>query len=99
MECSGSGVQLQPGDCYGRTFLEVGMVAQISAIQSITEPQCRASCSDDSLPTHLQDLLNQTSQDFGRYTAASVGERVTSVLRLIPSARFDTYRSHRCSGT
>ena len=39
-------------------FSEVGMVAQLSAIQSITEPQCRASCSDDSLPTHLQDLLD-----------------------------------------
>ena len=39
-------------------FSEVGKVAQISAIQSIMEPQCRASCSDDSLPTHLQDLLD-----------------------------------------
>ena len=29
-------------------FSEFGMVAQISAIQSITEPQCRASCSSDS---------------------------------------------------
>ena len=37
------------------------MVAHISAIQSITEPHCRSSCSDDSLPTHLQDLLDQTS--------------------------------------
>ena len=44
-------------------FSEVGIVAQTSAIQSITEPQCRASCSDDSLPTHLQDLLDQTSRD------------------------------------
>ena len=44
-------------------FSEVGMVAQISAIQSITEPHCRASCSDDSLPTHLQDLLDQKSLD------------------------------------
>ena len=50
--------------CYGRTFfVMVGMVAQISAIQSIMEPQCRASCSDDSLPTHQQDLLDQTSRD------------------------------------
>ena len=44
-------------------FSEVGMVAQISAIQSITEPHCRASYSDDSLPTHLQELLDQTSRD------------------------------------
>ena len=81
-------------------FSEVGMVAQISAIQSITEPQCRASCSDDSLPTHLQDLLDQTSRDLdGTQQRQSVGERVTSVLGYISGARFDTYWSHRCSGT
>ena len=44
-------------------FSEVGMVAQISAIQSVTEPHCQASCSNDSLPTHLHDLLDQMSQD------------------------------------
>ena len=44
-------------------FSEVGMVAQISAILSITEPHCIASYSDDSLPTHLQELLDQTSRD------------------------------------
>ena len=35
----------------------------LSAIQSLTEPHCRASCNDDSLPTHLQELLDQTSRD------------------------------------
>ena len=44
-------------------FSEAGMVAQISAIQSIMEPHCRASCSEDSLPTHLQELLDQTYWD------------------------------------
>ena len=39
------------------------MVAQISAIQSATEHLCRPSCSSDSLPTHLHDLLDQTSRD------------------------------------
>ena len=34
---------------------------------------------------------------FGRYAAASVGERVTSVLGFTSGARFDTYRSHICS--
>ena len=38
------------------------MVAQIAAVQSITEPHCRALCNDDSLPTHLQEL-DQTSRD------------------------------------
>ena len=46
-----------------KPFSEVGMVTQISAIQSITEPHCRTSCTDDSLPTHLQELLDQTSRD------------------------------------
>ena len=50
--------QFQPKSCYGQT----GM-AQISATQSITEPFSRASCSGDSLPTHLQKLLDQTSRD------------------------------------
>ena len=40
-------------------FSEVGMVTQISAILSITEPHCRASCSNDSLPTHLQVLAQE----------------------------------------
>ena len=44
-------------------FSEVGMVAHISAIQSVTEPLCRPSCSSESLPTHLHDLLDQTSRD------------------------------------
>ena len=41
-------------------FSEVGMVTHISAIQSVTEPHCRATCASDSLPTHLHDLLDQT---------------------------------------
>ena len=46
-----------------KPFSEVGMVAQISAIQSITEPHYGASCNGESLPAHLQELLEQTSRD------------------------------------
>ena len=46
-----------------KPFSEVGMVAQISALQSVTEPICRPSCSSDSLLTHLHDLLDQTSRN------------------------------------
>ena len=63
MECSGSGVQLQPGDCYGRTFLRGWHGGTYIGHTVITEPQCRASCSEDSLPTLLQELLDQTSRD------------------------------------
>ena len=46
-----------------KPFSEVGMVAQISAIQSVTEPHCRASYGSDLLPTHLHHLLDQMSRD------------------------------------
>ena len=74
-------------------FSEVGMMAQLSAIQSIMEPQCRASCSNDSLLTHLQDLLDQTTRDLD----GTQQRRLASVF--ISGARFDIDRSHRCSGT
>ena len=44
-------------------FSEVGMIVQVSAIQSITEPRDQPQETSNSLPTHLHDLVSQTSQD------------------------------------
>ena len=44
-------------------FSEVGMVTQVSAIQSVTETMDRPPCGVESLPMHLRDLLDQTSRD------------------------------------
>ena len=44
-------------------FSEVGMVTQVSAIQSVTEPLRRSQSDAGSLPVHLRDLLDQTSRD------------------------------------
>ena len=44
-------------------FSEVGMIAQVSAIQSIMEPLHRPQVDVGSLPAHLRDLLDQTSRD------------------------------------
>ena len=44
-------------------FSEVGMIAQVSAIQSIAEPLHQPQVDTDSLPAHLRDLLDQTSRD------------------------------------
>ena len=44
-------------------FPEVGMVTQVSAIQSVTETTDRPPCGIESLPIHLRDLLDQTSRD------------------------------------
>ena len=45
-------------------FSEVGMIAQVSAIQSITEPLHRPQGDADSLPTHVRDLLDQTVRPY-----------------------------------
>ena len=39
---------------------EVGMVTQVSAIQSVTEPLHRPQSDAGSLPVHLRDLSNWT---------------------------------------
>ena len=44
-------------------FSEVGMVIQVSAIQSVTEDVDRSSHDSESLPVHLPDLLDQMSRD------------------------------------
>ena len=44
-------------------FSEVGMIAHLSAIQSITKPLHQPQGDADSLPAHLRDLLDQASQD------------------------------------
>ena len=43
-------------------FSEVGMVMQVSAIQAVTKDADRSSHGFGSLPVHLRDLLDQTSQ-------------------------------------
>ena len=44
-------------------FSEVGMVTQMSAIQSATETMDRPLCGVESLPMHLRGLLDQTSRN------------------------------------
>ena len=44
-------------------FSEIGMVAQVSAIQSVMDQPSWSSCDPLTLPDHLQGLLDQTSQD------------------------------------
>ena len=65
-------------------FSEVGMVAQISAIQSITEPHCRASCNGDSLPAHLQELLDQTSRDLDSAQQYQLADVLFQYSDLLP---------------
>ena len=57
-------------------FSEVGMLAQVSAIQSITEPRDQPQKTLNLLPTHLHDLVSQTSQDLD----ASQQHRLAAIL-------------------
>ena len=44
-------------------FSEVGMIAQVSAIQPTMNNRHHTSCDPTTLPEHLQDLLERTSGD------------------------------------
>ena len=42
-------------------FTEVGMIAQVTAIQSVTDDETRRCGAGGELPLHLRDLVDQTS--------------------------------------
>ena len=44
-------------------FTEVGMIAQVTAIQSVTDDRIRLRGATGELPHHLRDLVDQTSGD------------------------------------
>ena len=52
-------------------FSEVGMIAQVSAIQPAMNETSHASCDPATLPEHLQDLLERTSGDLMTDSEAS----------------------------
>ena len=66
-------------------FSEVGMIAQISAIQSITEPSHRPQIDADSLPDHLRNLLNQTSRDLDITQQRRLAEVLLQYSDLFPT--------------
>ena len=63
MEGSGPRVKFLPRNHWGGPFTEVGMIAQVSAIQCVTEPLQQQHSAIGVLPRHLQDLLEQTCRD------------------------------------
>ena len=44
-------------------FTEVGMITQVTAIQSVAEPPQKSHSTTEALPRHLQDLVEQTCRD------------------------------------
>ena len=60
-------------------FSEIGMIAQVSAIQPVMDQPSRPSCDPLMLPDHLQGLLDLTSQDLD-ITERPVGEYVAAIF-------------------
>ena len=65
-------------------FSEVGMIAQVSAIQPVMDQPLRASCDPLMLPDHLQSMLDLTSESLD---SMQKGEYVTTIWRFVPRAR------------
>ena len=66
-------------------FSEVGMIAQVSAIQPITEPLHRPQSDADSLPAHLRDLLDQTSRDLDTTQQRRLADVLLQYSDLFPT--------------
>ena len=66
-------------------FSEVGMVTQVSTIQAVTEATDRSPCSSESLPIHLRDLLDQTSQDLDEIQKRQLAGVLLRYMDLFPT--------------
>ena len=81
-------------------FSEVGMVTQVSAIQSVTESTDRPPCGVESLPMHLCDFLDQTSRDLDDMQQRQLAGVLLRYFDLLPIyTRININRSHRRGGT
>ena len=65
-------------------FSDIGMVAQISAIQPIMDQPSQSSCDPLMLPDHLQGLLDQTSQDLDDSQRGQLASTLLQFVDLFP---------------
>ena len=61
-------------------FSEIGMIAQVSAIQPVMDQPSRTSCDPSMLPDHLQRLLDLTSQDLDNVQR---GQLASTLLQFV----------------
>ena len=69
-------------------FTEVGMITQVTAIQSVSEPPQQSHNMTKALPRHLQDLVEQTCRDLDptqRHRLATVLSEYSDIF-LVPGA-------------
>ena len=65
-------------------FSEIGMIAQVSAIQPVMDQPSRTSCDPSMLPDHLQRLLDLTSQDLDNVQRGQLASTLLQFADLFP---------------
>ena len=78
-------------------FTEVGMIAQVTAIQSVTDDEVRRCGAVGELPLHLRDLVDQTSGDLDGDQRRRLAEVLLEYTDIFPSGGA-TYWSHGRGG-
>ena len=66
-------------------FSEVGMIAQVSAIQPTMNKRHHTSCDPATLPEHLQDLLERTSGDLDSVQRNQLASALLEFVDLFPT--------------
>ena len=65
-------------------FTEVGMIAQVTAIQSVTDDRLRLRSVTRELPHHLRDLVDQTSGDLDGDQRRQLAEVLLEYADIFP---------------
>ena len=65
-------------------FSEVGMIAQVSAIQPTMNKRRHSSCDPATLPEHLQELLERTSGDLDSAQKNQLASTLLKFVDLFP---------------
>ena len=65
-------------------FSEIGMVAQVSAIQPVMDQPSRSSCDPSTLLDHIQKFLDQMSQDLDGSQRGQLGSTLLQLIDLFP---------------
>ena len=65
-------------------FSEVGMIAQVSAIQLVMDKPVHASYDPSMLPDHLQDMLNLTSENLDNVQRGQLANTLLQFTDLFP---------------
>ena len=67
-----------------KPFSEVGMIAQVSAIQPVMDQPSRASCDPLMLPDHLQNMLDLTSESLDSVQKGHLANMLLQFVDLFP---------------